>query len=106
LHNPYLSLLEVSLPSSSFTRRASSPARPRWSINCFESSFSLYVSDEHRTADYLLGFLDVVPEGTTELITHPGTEGWRDKERCALLDSRVKTRIEELDIELITYGSL
>jgi predicted glycoside hydrolase/deacetylase ChbG (UPF0249 family) len=70
------------------------------------SIFSLYVSDEHRTTDYLLGLLDALSEGTTELVTHPGTEGWRDKERRALLDPRVKARIEELDIELITYGNL
>jgi predicted glycoside hydrolase/deacetylase ChbG (UPF0249 family) len=74
--------------------------------NYFESSFSLFAPDEHRTVDYLLGLLDALPEGVTELITHPGTEGWRDKERRALLDPRVKARIEELGIELITYGDL
>jgi predicted glycoside hydrolase/deacetylase ChbG (UPF0249 family) len=74
--------------------------------NYFESSFSLFAPDEHRTVDYLLGLLDALPEGVTELITHPGTEGWRDKERRALLDPRIKARIEELGIELITYGDL
>lgn len=72
----------------------------------FESSFSLFVPDEHRTADYLLGLLDALPEESTELLAHPGTEGWRDKDRRALLDPRVKARIEELGIELITYGEL
>jgi hypothetical protein len=64
------------------------------------------VSDEHRTVEHLLGLLDALSAGTTELITHPGTEGWRDKERRTLLDPRVKVRIEELGIELISYGDL
>jgi predicted glycoside hydrolase/deacetylase ChbG (UPF0249 family) len=72
----------------------------------FEPSFSLYVPDERRTPENLLGLLDALPAGSTELIVHPGTEGWRDKERRALLDPRVKERIEELGIELITYGDL
>jgi predicted glycoside hydrolase/deacetylase ChbG (UPF0249 family) len=74
--------------------------------NYFESSFSLYVPDEHRTAEHLLSLLDALPEGDTELLTHPGTENWRDKERRALLDPRVRARIEELGIELIAYGDL
>jgi predicted glycoside hydrolase/deacetylase ChbG (UPF0249 family) len=74
--------------------------------NYFESSFSLFAPDEHRTVDYLLGLLDALPEGTTELLAHPGTEGWRDKERRALLDPRVKACIEELGMELVTYGEL
>jgi predicted glycoside hydrolase/deacetylase ChbG (UPF0249 family) len=72
----------------------------------FESSFSLFAPDERRTAEYLLGLLDALPEGDTELITHPGTEGWRERDCRALLDSRVKARIEELGIALITYGDL
>ena len=53
-----------------------------------------------------LGLLDALPEGTTELLAHPGTEVWRDKERRALLDPRVKARIKELGIDLVTYGEL
>ncbi|MBN1977423.1 MAG: ChbG/HpnK family deacetylase [Anaerolineae bacterium] len=74
--------------------------------NYFESSFSLFVPDERRTAEYLLGLLDALPDGVTELLAHPGTEVWRDKDRRALLDPRVKARIDELGIELITYGDL
>ncbi|MFN2273136.1 MAG: carbohydrate deacetylase [Anaerolineae bacterium] len=74
--------------------------------NYFESSFSLFVPDAHRTAEYLLGLLDALPDGITELIVHPGTEIWRDKDRRALLDPRVKARIDDLGIELITYGDL
>jgi len=74
--------------------------------NYFESSFSLFVPDEHRTAEYLLGLLDALPDGITELIVHPGTEVWRDKDRRALLDPRVKARIDELGVALITYGDL
>jgi hypothetical protein len=40
--------------------------------------------------------------GLALLITRPGTEGWRDKERRA----RVKACIEELGMELVTYGEL
>jgi predicted glycoside hydrolase/deacetylase ChbG (UPF0249 family) len=74
--------------------------------NYFESSFSLFVPDEHRTAEYLLGLLDGLPDGVTELLAHPGTEAWRAKDRSALLDPRVKARIDELGIELIAYGDL
>jgi predicted glycoside hydrolase/deacetylase ChbG (UPF0249 family) len=72
----------------------------------FESSFSLYAPDECHTAEYLLTLLDVLPEGTTELLAHPGTESWREADYHALLDPRVKARIEELGIELVTYGTL
>jgi predicted glycoside hydrolase/deacetylase ChbG (UPF0249 family) len=74
--------------------------------NFFEASFSLGASDERRTAEYLLTLLDALPEGVTELLTHPGTKGWREKDSCALLDPRVKQRIDDLGIELITFRDL
>jgi predicted glycoside hydrolase/deacetylase ChbG (UPF0249 family) len=74
--------------------------------NYLESSFSLFASDDHRTAEYLLGLLDALPEGITELLAHPGTQDWREKDYTALLDPRVKQRIEELGIELVTFGCL
>jgi predicted glycoside hydrolase/deacetylase ChbG (UPF0249 family) len=72
----------------------------------FESSFSLFAPDECHTAEYLLALLDALPEGVTELLAHPGTESWREADYRALLDPRVKARIEKLGIELITYGEL
>lgn len=75
--------------------------------NYVEMTFSLFVSDEsQRSAEYLLTLLDGLPDGTTELLTHPGTAGWRAKDTQALLDPRVIQRIKELGIELITFGDL
>jgi len=69
----------------------------------FEMSFSL---EGNRTAEHLLGLLDALPEGITELLAHPGTEGWREGDYRALLDPRVRERIEELGIALISYGDI
>ncbi len=71
-------------------------ARP----NYFESSFT---QDGHRTAEYLLDMLERLPEGITELLCHPGTEGWRLQDYQALSDPRVQQQIEALDIALIDY---
>jgi predicted glycoside hydrolase/deacetylase ChbG (UPF0249 family) len=72
----------------------------------FESSFSLFVPDENITAEHLLELLDGLPEGSTELLAHPRTQGRHQRDTQALLDPRVKQRIQELGIELITYGDL
>ncbi len=69
----------------------------------FEMSFS---QDGHRTAEYLLSLLDALPDGVTELLAHPGTDGWREGDYRALLDQQVPRRIEELGIELIDYRAL
>lgn len=74
--------------------------------NYVETSFSLDAPDERRTAEYLLSLLERLPEGSTELVSHPGTEGWRALDARALADPRVRQRIAELGIELITYGDL
>jgi len=71
-------------------------ARP----NYFESSFT---QDGRRTAEYLLGMLERLPEGITEILCHPGTEGWRLQDYQALSDPRVRRRIEALDIALVDY---
>lgn len=71
--------------------------------NYFEMSFS---QDGHRTPEYLLGLLDALPEGVTELLVHPGTEDWREEDYHALLNPGVKRRIEALGIELIDYRAL
>jgi predicted glycoside hydrolase/deacetylase ChbG (UPF0249 family) len=74
--------------------------------NYFESSFSLFVPDDRRTAECLLTLLDALPDGVTELVAHPGTEGWRELDRRALADPRVKQRIDELGIEMVAYSDL
>ena len=71
--------------------------------NYFEMSFSL---EGNRTAEYLLSLLDTLPDGITELLAHPGTKDWREGDYRALLDPRVRQRIGESDIELITYSVL
>jgi len=71
--------------------------------NYFEMSFS---EDGHRTVEYLLDLLDALPEGVTELLAHPGTGGWREGDYRALLDPRVRQRIEESGIVLISYSDL
>ncbi len=70
----------------------------------WESSFS---QDGKRTAETLLGLLEHLPDGSTELLCHPGTgKAWRKQDYQALLDPRVKKAIEQLDIHLTTYLSL
>jgi hypothetical protein len=65
-----------------------------------------FSQDGHRTVEFLLDLLDGLPDGVTELLAHPGTEGWRVGDYQALIDQRVRRRIEELGIELITYRAL
>lgn len=69
----------------------------------WESSFS---QDGRRTVEVLLDILERLPEGGTELLTHPGTEGWRADDYQVLSDPRVRRRIEELGIERIDYRAL
>lgn len=74
--------------------------------NYFEASFSLFVPDERRTAEYLLSLIDALPDGITELVAHPGRQDWRAKDYGALLDPRVKQRIAQRGIQLATFGDL
>ncbi len=71
--------------------------------NYWESSFS---QDGARTVEVLLRILENLPEGSTELLCHPGTEGWRRQDYEALQDPRVRERIEEREIRLIGYADL
>jgi predicted glycoside hydrolase/deacetylase ChbG (UPF0249 family) len=78
----------------------------RYGLKCpdyFEMSFS---RDGHRTTDYLLGRLEKLPEGTTELLAHPGLEGWRGADYRALRDPRVRQTIGALGTELVTFADL
>jgi hopanoid biosynthesis associated protein HpnK len=65
----------------------------------------------------ILGLLPYLPAGVSEVYCHPATErspalaaampGYRNAEElAALLSPRVKRRIEELGIDLVSYGDL
>ncbi len=72
-------------------------------VNYWESSFS---QDGHRTVEELIQILDHLPEGSTEILCHPGIEGWRADDYRALKDPRVRQRIEALGIQMVDYRSL
>ncbi len=67
----------------------------------WESSFS---QDGRRSVEVLLRILDNLREGTTELLCHPGLDGWRRKDYDALRDPRIRERIRALGIVLTDYG--
>jgi predicted glycoside hydrolase/deacetylase ChbG (UPF0249 family) len=69
----------------------------------WESGFS---QDGRRTVPVLLEILEDLPEGTTEILCHPGVEGWRMADYEALIDPRVRERLAEPDIVLTDYRSL
>jgi predicted glycoside hydrolase/deacetylase ChbG (UPF0249 family) len=69
------------------------------------------------SVEYLLSLLDRLPEGISELMTHPGYSdetlvaesaysARREDEIAALTDARVRQRIADLGIELTTYASI
>jgi len=72
---------------------------------------------EEATLANLLGLLDALPDGVTELMTHPGLadnalraeSGYsleREQEMAILTHPTVKARIKELNIELVTFAAL
>jgi predicted glycoside hydrolase/deacetylase ChbG (UPF0249 family) len=69
----------------------------------WESGFS---QDGRRTVPVLLEILEHLPEGTTEILCHPGVEGWRMADYEALIDPRVRQRLAEPDIVLTNYRVL
>lgn len=69
----------------------------------WESSFS---QNGHRSPERLLEILEALPEGTTELLCHPGTEGWRLDDYQSLRDPRIRNCIAETGIQMIGYGDL
>jgi len=71
--------------------------------NFWESSFS---QDGRRTVEVLLDILDRLPSGVTELLCHPGMQGWRALDTQALRDPRVRERLQAPDIVLTDYGRL
>jgi chitin disaccharide deacetylase len=69
------------------------------------------------SVDYLLGLLDRLPDGVSELMTHPGYSDEtlaaessyaapRETEIAVLTDPRVRQRIADRGIELITFAAL
>ncbi|HEY4690333.1 MAG TPA: ChbG/HpnK family deacetylase [Anaerolineae bacterium] len=67
--------------------------------------------------DYLLALLDQLPDGVSELMTHPGYSdealaaesayaAERETELAVLTDPRVRQRVADLGIELTTYAAL
>jgi chitin disaccharide deacetylase len=73
--------------------------------------------DRLATVEYLLGVIESLPEGTTELMTHPGLlddqlkvesnyNVQREQEVAVLTDPQVMARLTELDIKLITFAEL
>jgi predicted glycoside hydrolase/deacetylase ChbG (UPF0249 family) len=67
--------------------------------------------------EYLLNVLDRLPDGVSELMTHPGYSDetlvaesdyaeLRETELAILTDPRVRQRVAERGIELITYAAL
>jgi predicted glycoside hydrolase/deacetylase ChbG (UPF0249 family) len=62
----------------------------------------------NRTVEYLLSVLEGLRDGwTSELLAHPGYDaGWREKDLRALLDPRVRERLDRSDIELVSFAAL
>ena len=66
--------------------------------------------------DNLLHLLEALPEGTSELMCHPGYDdpalagssyrAERERELALLTDPRVRARVDALGIELITFSAL
>jgi predicted glycoside hydrolase/deacetylase ChbG (UPF0249 family) len=62
----------------------------------------------NRTAEYLLSVLDGLRDGwISELLTHPGYDGdWQEEDLRALLDPRVRERLCQPDIELVSFAAV
>ena len=72
--------------------------------NRFIMDFS---QDGARSVENLLHILAALPEGTSELLTHPGYGiAWREEEIMVLLDPRVAQAIRANAIELVTFGAV
>ena len=75
-----------------------------------------FFGSEALTLDFLLGILDTLPEGVSELMCHPGYDdpdltyssyqAEREKELALLIHPAVRECIEQRDIELVTFGAL
>lgn len=73
--------------------------------NTFIQHFSIAGSN---TPENLLSILDNLQDGwISELLVHPGYDGdWREADLRALLDPRIRQRLAEPDIELVSFSTL
>jgi predicted glycoside hydrolase/deacetylase ChbG (UPF0249 family) len=73
--------------------------------NTFIQHFSM---PGNRTPEYLLSVLDGLRQGwISELLAHPGYDGgWREEDLRALLDPRVKNRLDQPDIVLVDFSAV
>ncbi len=73
--------------------------------NVFLMQFS---TPGNRTPEDLLSLLDSLREGwISEILVHPGYGiDWREEELSALLDPRVRERLDQPDIELTTFADV
>jgi predicted glycoside hydrolase/deacetylase ChbG (UPF0249 family) len=73
--------------------------------NTFIQHFSM---PGNRTPEYLVSVLDGLRDGwVSELLAHPGYDGgWREEDLRALQDSRVRERLGQDDIELVSFAVL
>jgi predicted glycoside hydrolase/deacetylase ChbG (UPF0249 family) len=86
-----------------YRRRVDRAGIPR--PNTFIQHFSM---PGHRTPEYLLSVLDGLRDGwVIELLAHPGYDGgWREEDLRALQDPRVRGRLGQNDIELVSFAAL
>jgi predicted glycoside hydrolase/deacetylase ChbG (UPF0249 family) len=73
--------------------------------NTFIQHFSI---TGNQTPEYLLWILDNLQDGwISELLIHPGYDSdWREQELQALLDPRIRKRLDQPDIELVNFGAV
>jgi predicted glycoside hydrolase/deacetylase ChbG (UPF0249 family) len=75
-----------------------------------------FYGQEALSLGFLLGLMETLPEGVSELMCHPGYNdpaladsayrAEREKELALLIDPALRERIEEVGVELISFGAL
>lgn len=85
------------------SRRARTPLRDR-GIRHADITFGL-LQDSHVDEAYVLQLLLELPEGDSELYSHPSLDKFKH-EYAALVSPRVKARVAELGLQLIRYQDL
>lgn len=83
--------------------RARRPLQQR-RIKHAQITFGL-LQDSHVDEDYVLKLLPELPDGDSELYSHPSLDKFKH-EFAALISPRVKERVQQLGIELIRYQDL
>jgi predicted glycoside hydrolase/deacetylase ChbG (UPF0249 family) len=85
------------------SRRARGPLRDR-SIRHADITFGL-LQDSHVDEEYILRLLPELPEGDSELYSHPSLDKFKH-EYEALVSPRVKACVARLGLQLIRYQDL